>query len=436
MTGAAAADITGDLLSLAAAPAPDVARAVMRLSLLDWAGCALAGRNEAVARLLRAQVADAAGGSGAVTVIGGGRAAPAQAALVGGATSHALDYDDTHFAHIGHPSVAVLPAALAVAEARGRDLDAMCDAALRGAEASVRAGLWLGRGHYQQGFHQTATAGSFGAALAAGLLMGLGAERLRTALGLASTLASGLKNQFGTMGKPLNAGLAARAGVEAAQWAAAGMSSADDGLAGPQGFGETHHGAAAAVPPAPGGGWWIERVSHKFHACCHGLHAAIEALNTLRGPDPDAVARVIIATHPRWLRVCNIVAPRSGLECKFSYTQVAAMSLTGRDTAAVGSFDDACAADPVLTALRARVEVVGDDTLAETQARVVVHGRDGAQRTARHDIAEPLPLDDRQARVEAKCAALTGSRTAAQLDAALRAGDLPGLCALLGEPAG
>ena len=151
------------------------------------------------------------------------------AALVNGAISHALDYDDTHFAHIGHPSVAVLPAALATAEAVDAPASAVLDALLLGAEASIRVGVALGRPHYDRGFHQTATSGAFGATVAAARVLGLNRETTRHALSLVSTRASGLKSQFGSMGKPYNAGLAAANGVEAAELARRGFLSCDDG---------------------------------------------------------------------------------------------------------------------------------------------------------------------------------------------------------------
>ena len=161
------------------------AREMMRLSLFDWAACGIAGVEEPLAAILRAK-ALGEGGAGQASLIGGGKVPMRAAALVNGAVSHALDYDDTHFAHIGHPSVAVIPAALAMAEVKGVGTEALIDAALVGAEASVRIGLWLGRDHYQIGFHQTATAGAFGAALAAGRIAGLGREALAQALGVAT----------------------------------------------------------------------------------------------------------------------------------------------------------------------------------------------------------------------------------------------------------
>ncbi|WP_299686817.1 MmgE/PrpD family protein [uncultured Tateyamaria sp.] len=369
-------------------------RAVMRLSVLDWAVCGMAGRAEGGFDTW----ANTLTGQGPCTRFDGRTSDAADAALVNGTLSHALDYDDTHFAHIGHPSVVVVSAALAIAEARGVSMSAMIDAALVGAEASVAVGLWLGRGHYQVGYHQTATAGTFGATIAAGRLMALGDERMRRALGLASTMASGLKSQFGTMGKPLNAGLAARAGVEAAQWAAAGMTSAADGLDGPLGFGETHHGAGDDVPFA----WRMCDVSHKFHACCHGLHATLEALAQVEGLRVADMVR--IETHPRWLSVCNKPDPTTGLEAKFSYAHVAAMAAHGIRTANIAQFTDACARDPDLVAWRKRVAVVGDPTLSEMQARVTV-----GDAIITTDLAATDPAT-RADRCQQKARALVGAR--------------------------
>ena len=225
----------------------DTALQVMRLSLLDWLAVTRAGADEPVARITRAMVADE-GGRAEASALGLAARLPARAAaLANGTASHALDYDDTHFAHIGHPSVAVIPAALAIAERVGASGAALQHAALVGVEASIRVGIWLGRAHYQTGFHQTATAGAFGAGLACARLMGFTADQAAMVLGLLATRASGLKSQFGTMGKPFNAGIAAANGVEAALLVARGFIANPDALEGPQGFGPTHAGVAGFI---------------------------------------------------------------------------------------------------------------------------------------------------------------------------------------------
>ncbi|MCC6006475.1 MAG: MmgE/PrpD family protein [Rhodobacteraceae bacterium] len=416
-------------------PSPE-ARAILALSALDWAAVGIAGVPEPVATLLR-EMAAHEGGRPEASALGHEARLPARAAaLVNGATSHALDYDDTHFAHIGHPSVVILPASLAAAEVAGAGMEAMQEAALIGAEVSIRVGLWLGRGHYETGFHQTATAGAFGAAAAAARLLGCGADGVAHALGLVSTRAAGLKSQFGTMGKPYNAGLAAAGGLEAALLARAGFVSAPAALDGPQGFGPTHAGAGdLSAFDGLGEEWLFPQVAHKFHACCHGLHAMLEALGTLApGTAPDQVEGVEVAVHPRWRDVCDIAQPRTGLEAKFSYRLTAAMALAGRETAALSTFSQAACTDPALMALAERVEVRGDASLPDTVARVRLRLRGGAAHEAAHDLAAPMPLEARAARVRRKAAALLGEPRAQALEQALAGPALEPFCALLRKP--
>ncbi|WP_299280672.1 MmgE/PrpD family protein [uncultured Tateyamaria sp.] len=410
----AGGEITDLLLDYAQATPPSEVRDVTALSLLDWAACGIAGHAEGAFAQWSATLST----SGPCVRFDGVQASATEAALVNGTLSHALDYDDTHFAHIGHPSVVMCSTALAVAEGQGATLSQMLDAALVGAEASVAAGLWLGRDHYQVGYHQTATAGAFGATVAAGRLLALTRAEMRQALGLCASMASGLKAQFGTMGKPLNAGLAARTGVEAAQWAAAGMTAAADGLAGPLGFGETHHGTNA---PAPFN-WRMGGVSHKFHACCHGLHAALEAVRRVEMAGAKAVT---VHTHPRWLSVCNQPAPETGLGAKFSFAHVLAMAAYGLDTGDIASFSDACAQAPDLVSFRQKVRVAGDESLSEMQARIDIDGQ-----VYVHDLDAPLPFETRRQRIQAKARALVGAR-ADDLWQMIEANDLPRFAQLL-----
>ncbi|WP_417208232.1 MmgE/PrpD family protein [Antarctobacter sp.] len=405
------------IIDAARAADTDTARAIMALSALDWAACGIAGQAEPVSVKTRALIVEE-GGAAQATLFGGGRAPMRGAALVNGATSHALDYDDTHFAHIGHPSVAVLPAALAVGERYGKTLPQILEAARLGAEASIRFGLRFGRAHYQAGYHQTATAGAFGACLAAAELMDLTEDQTLHALGLVSTRASGLKSQFGTMGKPFNAGIAASNGVESAWLAAQGFISNPDALDTTNGFVQTHICDGDTVQPP---GALLETLSHKYHAGCHGLHATLEALALLPRPDATQVKAVTITTHPRWLTVCNIAAPRTGLETKFSYRMVAALALLGHDTAALDTYSDALCVDPQITALRDRVTVQTDDTLTETEALVTLD-TDGSYE-AHFDLEAPMPLDTRANRLRAKAAALAGPDRAAALWQAIESGD-------------
>ncbi|MGB0900803.1 MmgE/PrpD family protein [Halocynthiibacter sp.] len=388
---------------------------IIRLSLVDWVACGLAGVTEPVAKITRDMVL-AEGGAGESILFGRGVAPARAAALVNGATSHALDFDDTHFLHIGHPSVVIFPACLALSQqinASGADF---LDAAALGFETSARIGAWLGRSHYETGFHQTATAGSFGATLACARLLGLSAEQTQHALGLCATRASGLKSQFGTMGKPYNAGIAASNAVEVALLASHGFISRPDGLECVQGFGDTHAGAGdMAALNGLGEIWVTDAVSHKFHACCHGTHAALEALKIAAANLPtDQITSIIIHTNPRWARVCNIETPQTGLEAKFSYKMTTAMALLGRNTGCADQFEDKFCKQDNARKLANSVTVVFDEGIPETAARITLIHR-GGENAASFDLAEPLPLDVIEDRLTDKIASLIGEGKARDL---------------------
>ncbi len=421
--------LTQRIAAFAALTPPDAlqgeAREILKLSLLDWSSVALAGLAEPVSEMVHALAAND-GGRAEATVIGRSAPLPARAAaLVNGTTSHALDYDDTHFDYIGHPSVVIFSSALAVAEkidASGADF---LDAALIGMESACRIGRWLGMAHYQHGFHQTATAGCFGAAVAASRLLGLDETQTAHALGLAATRASGLKSQFGTMGKPYNAGIAAANGVEVALLAASGFVSRPDGLECEQGFGATHGGEDLALDVALDGlgeHFRFAHVQHKFHACCHGIHPALEALSGLRQTHQFAVgdiSQVIVSVAPKWLRVCNIAMPRTGLEAKFSYRLTGAMALLGEDTGALSTFTDARCVDAGLVSLRDRVEVRASHALADTAAGASIVLRSGAMVHAEHDLDQPMALEVKTRKLNMKAAALIGEARATSLNMAI-----------------
>jgi 2-methylcitrate dehydratase PrpD len=408
------------LIALAMLPAdaiPDSARRIARFSLFDWMVVGRAGRDQPVARIVREHVL-AEGGRGEASLIGGGMAPARGAALANGTISHALDYDDTHFGHIGHPSVGIMPAALAVAESADAPAKAVADAFLLGAEASVRLGMTLGRGHYDRGFHQTATAGAFGATIAAAHIGGLDATRLRHALSLVATRASGLKSQFGTMGKPFNAGVAASNGVEAADLAGRGFVSADDAVGGPQGFIATHSDApdfAMAWADPPPTRFLLADVKYKLHACCHGTHAMIEALRAVQPVPPDRVRALHLKVSPRWLTVCDLKAPRTGLEVKFSYAFLAGMVFHGIDTAAETAYVDSLARDRRLAEFGARVSIAGDPNLSDTATEGRIDLTDGGAIPVAHDLAAPLSPAMLESGLRAKARALLGAAPADRL---------------------
>ncbi len=422
--------ISEELATFAASGKPNEgALAMMRLSMFDWAVCGYAGRDEPVSRIVR-EMALAEGGTGQSTLFGVTERLPARAAaLVNGTTSHALDYDDTHFGHIGHPSVVVISAALAVAEREGQQAGDFLDACVIGAEVSIRVGRWLGRSHYDAGFHQTSTAGAFGAAAAAGRIMGLNVAQIRHAFGIAAARAAGLKSQFGTMGKPYAAGMAAATGVEAATLAAAGFVSRPDALECDFGFGATHAGTARASALMDlGEVWQFDYVTHKFHACCHGTHAMIEALDSqsrrMAGKEVDSVT---VSVHPSWMSVCNLPEPRTGLEAKFSLKLIAAMVMDGQDTAQLDTFSDAACVNPRLVALRDRVTVSEDDSLGVTAGHVAIKMADGRKLQGVHDLKTPMALPDRATKLRGKARSMLGDPVFGPMWEAITTRDKPEL---------
>src|SRR5579863_3165611 len=373
---------------------PEPVRELALQCVLDYLGVGLAGSDDGLVSILLDELSEA-GGTAQAGVIGHSARLPVlSAALVNGAISHALDYDDVHLAMPGHPSVAILPALLALAEERKASGKAVIAAFVAGYETCCRVGMALRPGHYNRGFHATGTVGAFGAAAACAHLLGLDAEATGRALGIAGTQSAGLKSQFGTMCKPFHAGKAAQNGLLAARLAARGFSSRPDILECAQGFAATHGPdfAPEAALAAPDKGFHLFANLFKYHAACYLTHAPIECARRLRdehGLTPERIARVTLEIDGSLDKVCNIAAPRDGLEAKFSLRHTVAMALSGIDTAGLGNFSAESARDPKLGRLRERVEIAFRHGWAQTQAALAVELDDGRVLRATHDAGVP-----------------------------------------------
>jgi 2-methylcitrate dehydratase PrpD len=373
---------------------PDPVREVARQCVLDYLGCAVAGAGDPLVRMLLDEMREA-GGTPQASVIGREARLPAlSAALVNGAAGHALDYDDVNVAMPGHPSVAILPALLALAELRGSSGRELSTAFIAGYETACRIGAALSPGHYDVGFHSTATVGCFGAAAACARLLNLDAEATATALGIAGTQAAGLKSQFGTMCKPFHAGKAAQNGVLAARLAARGFSSRTDLIECVQGFAATHGPdfSPEAALAEPVDGFHMLANLFKYHAACYFTHAPIECARELRRVHeltPAAIAAITLRVDASTDRVCNIPAPTDGLQSKFSLRQTVAMALAGVDTASLGAYSIENARDPGLSVLRRRVTIDFQDHWPQTLAELEVATSDGRRISVRHDAGIP-----------------------------------------------
>jgi 2-methylcitrate dehydratase PrpD len=298
-----------------------------RIGILDTVGVTLAGAREDLARIVE-NVLAAGAGTGTSLLFGGTRRVSAlDAALINGAASHALDYDDCNNTLGGHPSAPILPGLFALADsigASGRDFIA---AYVAGFETECKIALGVHFYHYTKGWHPTATLGVFGSAAACGKLLKLSDDRMATALAIAASLASGIKANFGTMTKPLHVGHCSRNGLFAALLARDGYTANDGAFEHKQGFFNVFNGEgnydAAKVLPAWGKPFDIVKpgIAIKQYPCCGSTHSALDAMLKLareHKPAAEAIERVDVWTHARRLEHTNRPAPKSDLDAKFS----------------------------------------------------------------------------------------------------------------------
>ena len=385
-----------------AATPPPAARAAAARAVLDTVGVTLAGAVEPAARIVQHVVAQ--DGSGPCRVLGTPlRAGAANAALANGTAAHALDYDDMCFVSLAHPSAPLVAAALAVAEVAGAAGSALLDAYVVGFELEGRLGRAMNPRHYQRGWHCTATLGTLGAAAAASRLLGLDAASTDHALAIAASEASGLKANFGTMVKPLHAGLAARNGVVAALLAQAGMTASRAAIDGPQGLLAAMDSEQPSLEPFAadlGTRWEIVEtgITVKLYPSCAGTHPSLDALLELKRRDgfgADQIEAIEIGVDSIVPTILLYDRPASGLEGKFSMPFCAAAAMVhGR--VGIDTFDAALLRDPAIAAMQDRVTMRVDPTLdatapSLTQARVTVRLRDGRALTASANGARGYP---------------------------------------------
>lgn len=413
---------------------PADARRIVRHCILDWYAVTLAAcREPAVAALVDDALEEGAGGASPVIGHAAGVSQGA-AALIQGTAAHWLDYDDVNLAITGHPTAVVYSALLPLALARGSTAREVMAAFAAGYETACRVGRWLGDVHYRHGYHATAPA------VACARLMRLSTAQTASALCLAGTQAAGLKALFGTMAKPLHAGLAARNGLMAARLAARGLDAGQQGLEAAQGFAAVlspapDWPAATATPP---GGLFLGGRLFKYHASCYGTHAVIECGRMLRerGARVQDIARITLHAHPGSENMCNIATPRTANEARFSLRMNAAFGLLGLDASAIDAYTPARLADPAIAELRDRMRVEFHDDLAMMESRMLIEHHDGSAMQARHDAGVPAgSIDDEASRLQAKFHALAapviGVGAAGRLrDAILDLDAAPGLHAL------
>jgi len=388
---------------------PEAALHGARRCLVDWWSGAVAGAIEAPATVLLDALAP--GGGPARLLPWGAGADVRTAALINATAAHTLEVDDIYSPGLYHPGVAVIGAALAVADAERASGADLLVAIVAGYEVSNRIARAVNPAHYRL-WYTTATVGFFGAAAAAASLMRLDAGRTAHALTTAASFAAGLRHAFSSdaMTKPLHAGRAAEGGVLAALGARHGLTGVPDMLEGARGFGVAMSEAVDwdAAVAGLGSEWTIERITTKPYPCCGHTFAAIDAARAIMGGvAPGEVERVSVGTYQAAVEICENADPTTPYEAKFSLPYCVALAVVGRPVD-LAAFAPEALHDPALRAMMRRVKVALDGDAeaafpALRAARVSVTTRDGRVRSHRQPTrrGDPdFPLSDGE--IEAK----------------------------------
>ena len=396
---------------------PDEVPDTVTRAFVDTVGVTLAGSVEGAGETTARSAGVAPESADAATLLGvDSHQSPAETALRVGAASHALDYDDLSWAMDGHPSVTLVPALLALADeadASGRDL---VTAYAAGFEAECAVAGPISPDHYEAGWHATSTFGTFGAAAAAANLLGLDAETTERALNAAASMPAGTKRNFGSMTKPLHAGLCSRSGVTAASLARAGLTTSRTAISGERGFWdlygpEADSGATAATFELADE-WALETagIHVKAYPCCYFTHTSIAATQALVDGDvaPEDVERIEVRAAGGAGDALTYPDPSSGLEAKFSMEHAVACAAV-RDRVDLSAFEASALDDDAVARLRGRVEFEVDDDLEydshEATVRVATADDTYEQRQVNppgtHD--DPLSPDELRAKFD-ECA--------------------------------
>lgn len=392
----------------------DLPDEVVRLSkgfVLDALGVTLAGTTEKGSRILHTYIRQM-GGKAESTILGTGLRAPApKAALGNGASGHAMDYDDTQlstskegvYGLLTHPSVPVVSAILAVGEnlnISGKDL---LLAYILGVEVECRLADAINPRHYQAGFHSTATMGGLGAAVAVGKLLRLKEEAMERALGLAASMASGLRENFGTMTKPLHAGRSAENGVTAAQLAKRGFTSARNILEARRGFFNAMAGGfdEKKLMGRLGRPYFIQQpgISIKPYPSGSLSHPAQDLIldlvkrHDLYAKDIEAIR---VGTNSNVPNALIYPMPKTALEGKFSIPFCMAIAVLERK-AGIAQFRDRKVKDPKVVAFMKRVTLYVDQELEalgydQVRSRVRIELKNGKTVEGRANVGRGHPL--------------------------------------------
>ena len=364
---------------------PDEVRHSVRQRTLDTLGITVAASALDTSRAVRSYATDQ-GGRPEAHAVGVAEPLPAElAALVNGTLAHSLDYDDTHLPSVLHPSASIVPASLAVAEATGRDGRELIASIAVGLEICVRLGMAgydreaRNNTYFDRGQHATSICGTIGAAASAAVLLGLGAEGVTNAIGLAVSMAGGVieANRTGGTVKRIHCGWAAHSAISAARLAAHGITGPPTVLEGRFGFFRAFldgHYDAEAIDAELGERWEVPGIFFKPYPANHFTHAGIDAALALReqGVSIDQIETLSLGVAEPTVRTIGEPievkrAPSTGYQAQFSgpYTVVAALLGGGGLGLGLDDFTDALATDEARRRHMAKVTVAGRSECSE-----------------------------------------------------------------------
>lgn len=345
---------------------PDDAVRLAERCFVDTVGVTLAGTVEG-AGAATARIAE----DGSTTLLGrDGAATLADGALVNGTAGHGLDFDDVSWGMDGHPSVTLVAPALAVGERVDASGSELLTAFVAGFETECALAAPITPGHYERGWHATATFGTFGAAAVTASLLELDAESTQHALCIAASMPAGLKRNFGTMTKPLHVGQAVRSGVTAGLLAADGFTADTSAIAGDDGFWELYAGDGGVDRDRSlrlGERWALleDGVHIKKYPCCYFTHTSIaNAIDLVTEFDirPDEVERIEVHASGGAVDALAHDDPETGLEAKFSMPHTVAWAVVHRRVG-LAAFEESALDETAVGTLRSRVSLSVDPEL-------------------------------------------------------------------------
>lgn len=316
----------------------DLSEKTIRLAkfcLMDNFACTIAGVPTPESQIIQRFVEETASPPEATLIGSWGKSSALYSALANGYNCHILEYDDGIKGGGIHSGATVLPAAIATAQKVGASGKELITAIVAGCEAGGRVGAAAGDSHYKY-WHSTATCATFGAAAAAGKLLGLTREQMVWALGSAGTQAAGLWEfaEDKTMSKYLHCGKAAFNGILSALLAQKGLTGARRIVEGPRGFltaCSEREEDAEAIFAATGDDLMLDKICFKFFPCCGHTHSAVTAALRLReeqGLQPEAISEVRVTTYETAVQIAKnnseFAEPRAA---KFSIVACVAAAL-------------------------------------------------------------------------------------------------------------